>query len=71
VIRPPDADPSAQPQTRSPFNAARSRCSLAAAPRACTEAVMRAHGFTADQLAELARIGFAAESCSGHYWDTI
>jgi len=25
----------------------------------CTEAVMRAHGFTPDQLAELVRIGFA------------
>jgi hypothetical protein len=26
----------------------------------CTEAVMRMHGFTADQLAALVRIGFAA-----------
>ena len=31
----------------------------------CTEAVMRAHGFTADQLAELVRIGFAVESVVG------
>jgi hypothetical protein len=28
----------------------------------CQEAVMRAHGFTADQLAELMRIGFAVET---------
>jgi hypothetical protein len=28
----------------------------------CTEAVMRAHGFTAEQLAELLRIGFAVET---------
>jgi len=26
----------------------------------CTEHVMRMHGFTADQLAELVRVGFAA-----------
>jgi len=26
----------------------------------CTESVMRMHGFTADQLAELVRIGFVA-----------
>jgi len=26
----------------------------------CTERVMRMHGFTADQLAELVRVGFAA-----------
>jgi hypothetical protein len=28
----------------------------------CTEAVMRAHGFTADQVAELVRIGFAVNA---------
>ena len=29
---------------------------------ACTEAVMRAHGFTADQLAQLVRIEFIART---------
>jgi hypothetical protein len=28
----------------------------------CTEAVMHAHGFTADQLAQLVRLGFAAKT---------
>ena len=28
----------------------------------CTGAVMRAHGFTADQLAELVRIGFVTKA---------
>jgi hypothetical protein len=30
---------------------------LAASPDGCTEAIMLAHGFTADMLAELARVG--------------
>ena len=36
----------------------------------CTERVMRMHGFTADQLAELVRLGFAAtttESAVGEW----
>ena len=44
----------------SPINVVHSCCSPAATPGGCTEAVMLAHGFTFQQLAELVREGFAA-----------
>jgi hypothetical protein len=33
---------------------------LAASPNGCTEAVMRAHGFTVEQMVELVRAGLAS-----------